>query len=290
MGTAIAEALLKAGHTVDGLARSPEKAKQLEARGIHPVLGDLLKPETLAESARSADGIIHTANTNDANAPRADRAATRTMLEALKGSGKPFVYSSGIWVLGSTGKRMADEQTPMNPPALVAHRFGLEREVLAYKDDGVRAIVIRPAAVYGRGGGLLNMLVDSARQSGAARFVGNGENYWPFVDVDDLAQLYVLALEKAAAGSLYIGAHGPSYRMRDLAEAASIGAGANGKVEAWAQEDARKTLGTFADALVLDQQASGEKAKRELGWTPRGRSVLDELKTGSYARRAAAGG
>ena len=232
MGTAIAEALRKAGHTVDGLARSQNKAKQLEARGIHPVLGDLLKPETLAEAARSADGVIHTANTNDADAPRTDRAASQAILEALKGSEKQFVYSSGVWVLGSTGQQVADEQSPMNPPALVAHRFGLEREVLAYKNQGVRPIVIRPAAVYGRGGGLLNMLVDSARQSGAARFVGNGENYWPFVDVDDLAQLYVLALEKAPAGSLYIGAHGPSYRMRELAEAASTGAGANGKGEA----------------------------------------------------------
>ena len=39
----------------------------------------------------------------------------------------------------------------------------------------------------------------------------------------------------------------------------------------------------FADALVLDQQVSGEKAKKELGWAPRAGSVLDDLKTGSYS-------
>jgi hypothetical protein len=40
----------------------------------------------------------------------------------------------------------------------------------------------------------------------------------------------------------------------------------------------------FADALVLDQQISGEKAMKELGWSPRAASVLDDLKTGSYTR------
>ena len=127
------------------------------------------------------------------------------------------------------------------------------------------------------------MLVQSARETGAARYVGDGQNRWPFVDVEDLAQLYVLALEKAAPGSLYNAAHGPSYRVREVAEAASIGGGANGKTQALPLEEARKTMGAFADALVLDQQISSEKATKELGWSPRAKSVLEDLKTGSYA-------
>jgi nucleoside-diphosphate-sugar epimerase len=97
----------------------------------------------------------------------------------------------------------------------------------------------------------------------------------------------VLALEKAPAGSLYLAASGPSYPIRQVAEAASTSAGAKGKTLAWPLEEARKTLGPFADALVLDQQVSSEKAKRELGWLPRGPSVLEDLKTGSYAHARA---
>jgi nucleoside-diphosphate-sugar epimerase len=104
------------------------------------------------------------------------------------------------------------------------------------------------------------------------------------VDVEDLAQLYVRAVEKAEPGSLYNASHGPSYRVAEVAAAASTGAGANGKTESWPLEEARKAMGPFADALVLDQQVSGEKAKKELGWAPRAGSVLDDLKTGSYAR------
>jgi nucleoside-diphosphate-sugar epimerase len=285
IGSTVAGALQKAGHKVSGLARSRDKGKQLESRGVRACIGDLLKPETVAEAARAADGVIHTANTNDANAAQADAAVTRAILKALEDTGKRFIYTSGVWVLGSTGNKLADENTPVNPTPLVAYRPGLEQEVLGYKDRGVRTVVIRPAVVYGHcGGGLLKMLMQSARESGAARYVGEGDNRWSLVHVDDLAQLYVLALEKAPPGSLYIAAYGPSYRIRELAEAASIGAGTKGKTQAWPLDEARKTLGPFADALVLDQQVSGEKAKRELGWSPIGPSALDDLKTGSYAR------
>ena len=284
IGSAVAEALLKAGNKVTGLARTPEKAKQLEARGVRACIGDLLRPETLAAPARAAEGVIHTANTNDKNSAQMDAAAVRAMLKALEGTGKAFVYTSGVWVLGSTGGKVANEETPLNPTPLVAQRPVVEQEVLGYKGRGVRAIVIRPALVYGRGGSIPRMLVQSARETGAARYVGDGQNRWPFVDVEDLAQLYVLVLEKAAAGVVYNAAHGPSYRVGEVAEAASIGAGAKGKTQAVPLDEARKTMYGFADALVLDQQVSGEKAVKELGWSPRAASVLDDLKTGSYAR------
>jgi nucleoside-diphosphate-sugar epimerase len=288
IGGAIAEALQKAGHKVTGLARTPEKARLLEARGIRAVLGDLLRPESVATPASGAGGVIHTANTNDANSSQADAAVVRAMLKNLEGSGKPFVYTSGVWVLGSTGDTPATEETPVNPTPLVSHRPAIEQEVLSAKGRGVRSVVIRPALVYGRGGSIPAMLGQSARQTGAARYVGDGKNRWPFVHVEDLAQLYVLALEKAPAASLYNAANGPSYRVAEVAAAASIGAGANGKTESWPLEEARKTLHAFADALVLDQQISSDKAKRELGWSPRAVSVLDDLKAGSYARAAKA--
>jgi nucleoside-diphosphate-sugar epimerase len=284
IGSSVADALQKAGHKVTGLARTDEKAKQLEAHGIRACLGDLLKPETVAAPARAAEGVIHTANTNDANSAQADAAVVRAILKSLEGSGKPFVYTSGVWVLGATGDAVADEHMPLSPTPLVAHRPAIEQEVLGAKARSVRSIVIRPALVYGRGGSIPRMFAQSARETGATRYVGDGQNRWPFVDVDDLAQLYVLALEKAPAGSLFHAAHGPSYRVSEVAEAASIGAGAKGKTQASPLVEARKTMGGFADALVLDQQVSGEKAKRELGWSPRAASVLEDLKTGSYTR------
>src|SRR5258708_4953720 len=202
------------------------------------------------------------------------------MLEALCGSGKPFVYTSSGWVYGNTGDRIADEGSRLNPIPLVAWRPSAERIVL---DAAVRSVVIRPAVVYGRAAGILGDFVQSARERNAARFVGDGENRWPLVHVEDLADLYVRALERAPAATVLNAADGPSVKVRALAEAASFGADAGGNTEAWPLDDARKQLGAYADALVLHQQVSSQKARTLLGWTPRAASPFEELRFGSYA-------
>ena len=176
----------------------------------------------------------------------------------------------------------SDEDTPLAPTPLVAWRPANERLVLEAAKHGVQGTVLRPAMVFGRGGGLVASFVQSAREHGAARVIGNGENRWTFVELDDLAELYVQAL-RAAAGTLLFAAHGPAIRVRDVAEAASRAAGAGGKVETVPIEEARKSMGPFADALALDQQISGERAQLVLGWRPEAPSVLEELARGLYS-------
>jgi len=279
IGSAVADALKKAGHSVTGLARSDEAGGKLHLKGVASHRGDLTSPESLAGAASALDGVIHTGTTNDG---RVDQAAIRAMLDAMKGSNKPLVYTSGVWVLGNTGDKPADENAPLNPTALVAWRPAVERMVLESAQKGVRAIVIRPALVYGHGGGIPADLVKSAREDGAARYVGRGENRWPAIDVDDLADLYLRALEHGPAGTLLHATDGSAYRVKEIAEAASAGAGKGGRTAAWPLEEARKTLGAYADALVLDQRVSGAKATSLLGWKPRAAGILDDLRRGSY--------
>jgi nucleoside-diphosphate-sugar epimerase len=215
--------------------------------------------------------------------PAIDGPAIDSILEALAGTNKPFVYTSGIWSHGDTGGAVVDETSPPRPAALVAWRQGVEDRVLAAARRGIRTVVIRPAIVYGRGGGLPAEFVQSARKEGAARYVGTGKNRWPFVHVDDLADLYLLALEQAPAGSVLLGVAGPSRTVSDVAAAASRGAGAGGRTVAWPLEEARQKLGPYADALVLDQQASGRRAQELLGWQPHRPDVLEDIERGSYA-------
>ena len=178
---------------------------------------------------------------------------------------------------------MVNETSAPQPATLVSWRQAVEESVLNGARLGIRSIVIRPAVVYGRGGGIPKSFADSARKEGSARYVGSGENRWPFVHVDDLADLYLLALERAPAGTLLLGVSGPAYPVREVAAAASRGAGAEGNVTSWPVEEARQTLGAYADALVLDQQASGRRAQDLLGWRPSRPDVLEDLQHGSYA-------
>ncbi|HEX8274033.1 MAG TPA: NAD-dependent epimerase/dehydratase family protein [Longimicrobiaceae bacterium] len=275
VGSAAAEALRAAGHEVLGLARSDEAAARLEAAGLAARRGDLARPESAAGAVAEADAVIHAA----ALVGDADAAATEAMLRMLEGTGKAFVYTSGAWVLGSTGDAVAHEDAPANAAELVAWRPAVERAVLSAAERGVRSVVLRPTVVYGRGGGTPASLVRSARKKGVVRYVGDGAQRWPLVHVDDLAELYVLALG-APPGTLLNASAGPSVPARELAEAAAAANGA--RAEPWPLEAARATLGAYADALALDQQVSAERARRLLGWEPRRPDVLWELREGSY--------
>jgi nucleoside-diphosphate-sugar epimerase len=280
IGSAVAERLRAAGHELTALARSDASAAKLSAAGIQPVRGDLSDPKSVGAAARAAGGAINLATTYD---PAIDGPAIDALLDALAGSNKPFIYTSGIWSHGDTGGKVVDETSPPQPAQLVSWRQGVEDRVLQGARRQIRSIVVRPAIVYGRGGGIPAGFVESAQKDGAARYVGSGDNRWPFVHVEDLAELYALALEKAPPGTLLLAVAGPSYRVREVAEAASRGAGAGGKTVAWPLEQARGTLGGYADALVLDQQASGKRAETLLGWRPSRPSVLEDLEHGSYA-------
>src|SRR3954466_8435436 len=282
IGSAVAERLRAAGHQLTGLARSDAASSKLRSAGIQPVRGDFSDPKSVGQAARGADGVISLATTYD---PSIDGPAIDAILEALAGSNKPFIYTSGIWSHGDTAGKVVDETSPPNPAALVAWRQAVENRVLAGAKRGIRTTVIRPAIVYGRGGGIPAGFSESARKDGAARHIGSGKNRWPMVHVDDLADLYLLALEKAPPGTLLLGVSGPSRPVSEIASAASRGAGAGGRTVATPVEEARQTMGPYADALALDQQASGRKAQALLGWKPRRPDVLEELERGSYASK-----
>jgi len=73
----------------------------------------------------------------------------------------------------------------------------------------------------------------------------------------------------------------PMVAWRDVAEAMREGQRA-ARVEPIPPETARVCLGLFADALVLDQQASGKQAMQMVGWAPQAPSILADLQSGSY--------
>ncbi|WIG96406.1 NAD-dependent epimerase/dehydratase family protein [Myxococcus sp. SDU36] len=280
IGSAVVDALARAGHHVLGLARSDDARRKLAARGVQALPGDLADAAGLAALTEQADAIVWTATTNS---EAVDAPAVAAALRAMEGTGKRFLYTSGVWVHGDTRGAVVDEDSPLKAAELVSWRPAVEQRVL--NAPGVHGVVIRPGIVYGRTGGIPMMLAASARDDGAARYVGTGQNHWPVVFIEDLAQLYVRALEQAPAGTVLVAVQGPSVQVKDIATAASEGAGAQGNTLAWPLEDARKQFGAFADALALDQQLTSRRAEQLLGWTPRGPGILEELRTGSYARR-----
>ena len=267
IGSVVVEKLHAAGHSVPGLARSDKSEVKLKAVGAAVVRGTLRDTSVIAGAAGKSDGVIHLGMEFTPDTPQVDRGVIDAVLGGLGDSGRPCVYTSGIWVLGSTGDQVADESSPLHPVPMVAWRAGNEQAVLAAK--GARGVVIRPAMVYGRKAGFAYEALQP-KADGIVRYVGEGSNRWPWVHVDDLADLYVLALS-APAGSLYFAAS-EVVTVRQVAEASGAPA------ESIPPEQARAQMGMLVDALLLDQQISSAKAKHELGWKPHQPSVLEEMK------------
>ena len=138
--------------------------------------------------------------------------------------------------------------------------------------DGIRSVVVRPGIVYGGSrGGIPATFFGTAVKHGAAQTVGQGENHWPLVHVDDLAELYVRLVERAPAGSVYYATDASRLTQREIAEAAARAAGKDGKVAVQAPDGS-----PYHEALTLDQQISSEKARNDLDWRPRHESFTAE--------------
>lgn len=285
VGSAIVPVALRHGHSVRALARSEAAAAGLREAGAIPVLGSLHDTELLTREATEADGVIHTASPGDQTSAALDKKVIDAVLGALRGTNKPYLHTSGVWIYGNTDGEI-DEDAPLTPPPVTAWRLPLDARVRASAGDGVRGIVIGPGIVYGHGKGLPNLLVNAPRTAEeypALTFPGTGDQHWTTIHVDDLARLYVAALTRGKAGSYYIGVSGANPLVRDLAQAASHGIGLEGRVAPEDEAATRERLGPLADAFFLDQQATGARARTELDWEPKGPTLVDELSIGSYS-------
>jgi nucleoside-diphosphate-sugar epimerase len=253
--------------------------------------GDLREPRSFASTAGAADGVVHVAWTNDASAAAVDEAAVEAMLSHLR-SGAAFVYTSGTWVYGNTNGESATEASALNPTPLVAWRPAVEQHVLALAASrSIAALILRPAMVHGYGGGVFGMLAGMVRQTGSVRVVGDGRNHWPAVHVDDLAVAYLSAVERLASGDdqvtgqiLNVVAE-EAVAVAKMGEAIRASVGAD-RVEFWPLDDARQTLGPFADALALDQTVSGQRARRVLAWEPYSPGLIADLSAWKHVQQS----
>ncbi|WP_433217925.1 NAD-dependent epimerase/dehydratase family protein [Dactylosporangium sp. CS-047395] len=270
IGSAVVRELVAGGHAVTALVRSDEAAEKAREIGADAAVGDLFDAGWAAERFAEGDAVAHLAATGGPDTVEFDKGIVAAAVRALGGTGKPYVHTSGIWLWGDNAD--ITEESPIAPPALTAWRVPVEQSVL---DADLVATIVAPGIVYGHGGGIpAGVLAPARDEQGRVKLIGDGSQHWTSVHVDDVAALYRLVLEQAAPLGRVVVASGVNPTVRELGEAA---AGGNGVV-AETPDETRARLGAgFADALLLDQQASGAKA-RELGWKPVGPSLVDELR------------
>ena len=181
-----------------------------------------------------------------------------------------------------------DEDTDYTPVPEKATRAAIDRAVCAAAADGVHSVVLCPCLIYGRGLGVnpdslqIPMMLEMARRSGVARHIGAGANIWSNVHIEDCADAYLLALERAPAGAFYYIAADET-AMADVARAIGRLLGLGDRAEPVGVFDAADVWPTpFALSMGSNSRVCGDRARAELGWTPRRRPLLDDIEHGSY--------
>ena len=287
IGGSVAARLVAAGHQVTGLVRAAEKADAVRAYGIEPLLGTLDDAEILSQAARAADIVVNAASADH-------RGAVAALLDALAGSGKPLIHTSGSSIVGTRarGERsdaVFDEDTPITPSPARASRVALNEFILSYRDRGCRPVIICPSLIYGLGHGAgpdsvqVPLLIKLAWKRGNAAHAGPGENIWSNVHIDDLVTLYALAIDKAPAGAFYFAENGEN-SMREACEAINRMLGFAGPPAAMSmvQAAAEWGEGTAEDTIASNSRVRAKRARQELGWQPQARSLIEEIEQGCY--------
>ena len=279
IGGTVARRLIEDGHELRGLVRDAEKGGGLAAFGVEPVIGTLDDAALLVAEARRADAVINTASSDH-------RGAVEALLEGLAGSNKPFIHTSGSSIVADdahgdvASDRIHDEDTPIEPVPGKQARVAIDRTIRDASRRGVRSIVVCPTMIYGNGLGLsrdsaqIPGLARRAKASGVVRHVGRGLNVWSNVHVEDVADLYRLALAKAPAGAFYFAENGEaSYREICAAIARRLGLG---EPQAWPFEEAAKELGENSAAYTFgsNSRVRGKRSRSELGWQPKHSSAM----------------
>jgi nucleoside-diphosphate-sugar epimerase len=286
IGFNVALAYRRAGHEVWGLTRSEEKARMLARHEIRPVVGRMQATDAWRDAAGGCAVLIHAAVDYQTDPFALDRQTVEFLLSLAQHGPRPktLIYTSGVWVYGST-QGIADETTPLNPPKMVARRPAIEKLVL-HADD-VRGLVIRPGCVYGYQGGLTGMWFAGAVQDKTLSAVGDGANRWTMVHADDLADAYLRAGESGLSGEVFNITDRSRWSVAEMLQAVARATGFPGRIQFVPVADAAKGMGDFAECLALDQHVDSRKAVRLLGWQPKHGGFVDGVETCYMSWKAA---
>jgi nucleoside-diphosphate-sugar epimerase len=287
IGLPVTEELLGAGHEVVGLARSEESAARIEAAGATARRGDLDDLDGLKAAASEADGVIHLAFKHELMATgemegaiAADMAATQAFGDALAGTDKAFVNTSGTLMLAMMGLGRTGTEDDRSPGG---HRADVENATLALADRGVRSSVIRLSPLvhsdldkHGFGPSLIGI----ARDKGFAGYPGEGANRWPAVHTLDAARLYRLAVESAPAGQVLHGVGDEGVPTKEIAEA--MGRGTGLEVRSVPEAELPDYFSFLAGFITLDDPTSNAKTREVVGWEPTHPGLIADYDAGHY--------
>jgi dihydroflavonol-4-reductase len=214
VGRHLCRALVRAGHSVRALRRATSNISVLDDCPVDWVIGDLLDEQSLAAALAGSDAVFHIAASLGyarqlaAEHARINVGGTRTVVRAaLAAKVKRLVHTSSVVAIGPAPPgKVADESTPYAGSRLRLSYFdtkaSAEAEVMAAHRQGLDAVIVNPAAVFGADTSNNSSLVLRKVAQGGGRVAPPGGLC--VVAVEDVVRGHLLALERGRGGERYI--------------------------------------------------------------------------------------
>ncbi|MCP9473422.1 MAG: NAD-dependent epimerase/dehydratase family protein [Nitrospira sp.] len=216
VGAAVARALVRAGYDVRVLTRTNADLRNLDGLPVEQVVGDLRDPASLRAALKGCRHLYHVAAHYALWAPNpsifyeVNVTGTVNLLEAARDVGtERIVYCSTIGAIGlPPGGGLGTEETPVSLSQMAGHykrsKYLAEQEVLRLAKEGLPVVIVNPSAPVGEGDvkptPTGQIIVDFMKGRMPA-YIETGMN---IVDVDDVAQGHLLAMQKGRVGERYI--------------------------------------------------------------------------------------
>ena len=178
-------------------------------KGSRPVLGDMRNPASWLSDLDRIDGCRSFGGDFRRRHAGGRCGLLDGLLEHLsrqaesRGTHCPFVYTGGVWLYGPVGDNTAVEGSPFDPPPEFA--FMVEHRERLFASPQVSARVVHPAMVWDESGGVIRDFLARAERGLSPEITGNADARWPLVHRDDVARLYVAALERGERCADYHG-------------------------------------------------------------------------------------
>ncbi|WP_417365143.1 SDR family oxidoreductase [Flavobacterium beibuense] len=277
VGSAVVNDLIAAGIEVLGLVRSQASAEKLKDSGAQILMGDINDPEIIRKGATSCDAVIHTAFNHDFSRYKEscedDRKVIEIFTDALIGTQKPLVITSGVGILRSE-KAITEDDTPTSSASVP--RAASEEAALEARSKGVNAYIVRLPIVHGKDDhGFIPIVIGMDKENEQSGYIGDGLNRWPGVHRKDAASLYRLILEKQPEQAVFHPVAEEGIHFKEIARV--ISENTSLPLKRLTEDEAEAHFTWFKHFAAMDGYASSEKTQKVLGWKPQQIGLLEDL-------------
>jgi len=299
IGRAVCRDLVVNGYLVIGLVRNIEARERLPYAVI-PAIGDIRDPLPWEHSIEQADIVVHLAlhPLESAGGPKdyddAEREA-RTIAEVLdrvatlcRRHKKLMVHTFGALLYEPDTDGWVRETSEISSGRGFGIRHKIAYPVLQrHRKRGLRAMSVNPAFVYGPGGWFENGVLRPMSR-GESAMIGDGSQTMHYIEATDAAAGYRLAIEKGIPGEDYLLADDRPATLGEFMGLVAREMGAPPPVPI-PEEELIPVLGKWTvEAFTTCPKVDSTKARRDLGWSPRYRTIEEGVPPVVRAFRRAA--